>query len=228
MQADYKAAYLVKELKRKNQYLADHFEDTNDSIRQIMAKDLNILREEISKELLLDTTGIQGLAINKALTLEGYNKNVTLQVETYLEKMQKKYRTLYNRAVDRKEAMASEKEQTSDYNLNKYKDKYFNESLSDLVRNITETDRVLEYRGKLLRQIDPIYHNPEQPGHILDYRTHFFAPKKYFLGNYYDTYYFNILVIWFMSVIFYVTLYFELLRKALSSTGKIKLFGKGV
>ena len=110
--------------------------------------------------------------------------------------------------------------------MNEYKNNYYSESLSDFVRNINVKDRIIEYKGELLQQIDPIYHDPEAPEHIFDYRTHFFAPTKHFAGFYFDTYGFNLTVIWMMTLLFYFTLYFELLRKALSSFDKVKLFKK--
>jgi len=52
---------------------------------------------------------------------------------------------------------------------------------------------------------------------VADYRAHFFAPKKNLFGADVSTFLFNILVIWSMAVLLYVTLYFELLRKLLNS-----------
>ena len=112
-----------------------------------------------------------------------------------------------------------------DYDLNEYKNKYFNESLSDLVKNVTESDRIIEYNGELIQQFNAVFNDPE-PNGFLDYRTHFFAPKKYFLGIWFDTFYFNIIVIWLMTVVLYAALYFELLGKGLSALGKIKIGGK--
>jgi hypothetical protein len=98
------------------------------------------------------------------------------------------------------------------FKVNDAKNKYFNESLADLVRNIDEKDRILEFRGELLQQINPIFVSPK-PKSALDYRTHFFAPEKNLFGLRVPTFTFNLLVIWLMSIILYVTLYFEWLRK---------------
>ncbi len=51
----------------------------------------------------------------------------------------------------------------------------------------------------------------------MDYRAHFFAPQKNLFGATVSTFLFNNVVIWFMTVLLYVTLYFELLRKLINS-----------
>ena len=56
-----------------------------------------------------------------------------------------------------------------------------------------------------------------KPKGVFDYRTHFFAPGKYLFGQRISTFAFNLMVIWLMTLILYVTLYFELLRKLMES-----------
>jgi len=73
----------------------------------------------------------------------------------------------------------------------------------------------------LLQIIDPVFNEPKNPKNLLDYRTHFFAPKKHFLGVYFDTYWFNVSVIWIMTFILYIALYFEWLKKLIGSTETI-------
>jgi hypothetical protein len=108
----------------------------------------------------------------------------------------------------------------STYKLNESKNKYFNESLSDLVRNVSVKDRIIEFNGQLIQQINPVFIEP-QPSGIFDYRAHFFAPSKNLLGNQVSTFLFNTLVIWLMTLCLYITLYFELIRKALTFFGNI-------
>ena len=105
------------------------------------------------------------------------------------------------------------------------KNKYFNESLSDLVRNIDTKNRILEHEGSLIQQIDPIYQTalPKNP---FDYRTIFFCSNKNFMGLTVDTFTFNVIVIWFMSLILFVLLYFEALKRAINIGSKINYIKK--
>ncbi len=93
---------------------------------------------------------------------------------------------------------------------------YHNESVADQVKKIYEKHQIIEYEGELYQQIDPIYLDPAPTGPI-GIRSHFFAPRKVFLGKYYDTYIFNIAFIWFMTLLLYVALYYDLLGKLVRS-----------
>ena len=93
---------------------------------------------------------------------------------------------------------------------------YHNESVADQVKKIYEKHQIIEYEGELYQQIDPIYLDPDPTG-PLGIRSHFFAPRKAFLGKYYDTYRFNIAFIWFMTLLLYVALYYDLLGKLVRS-----------
>jgi hypothetical protein len=92
-----------------------------------------------------------------------------------------------------------------------------NANLKDLMTNRQVIDKMLEIDGKLIQKIDPIYLDPEPDGII---RAHFFAPRKPLAGDYYSTYWINSLVIWGMSLLMAVTLYFDLLKKLLDSVEK--------
>jgi hypothetical protein len=52
-------------------------------------------------------------------------------------------------------------------------------------------------------------------------RSHFFAPRKMIFGQYVDTYWANVLVIWSMSIFLMLTLYFDALSKLLDFFGSL-------
>jgi ABC-type multidrug transport system ATPase subunit len=223
MRADFKASYLIKELKRKLDYINNNVSTTDDSIKVIVAKDLAIVKGRLLKES--SNEGLEDLDLDKALSLTGFNVQIHQLLHAYLDKVKDGYLNTYNLSVLKKEKLMNYYENSADidYSVNDYKNKYFNESLSDLVRNIAVKERLLEYDGQLIQQIDPIFNSPEYPNHALDYRTHFFAPRKHLFGANFDTYYFNIIVIWFMTIMLYITLYFEVLRKMIDSFSKVKI-----
>ena len=76
---------------------------------------------------------------------------------------------------------------------------------------VFEKNKILQYGDELVQQYDPVYRDPV-PRNFLDFRSHFLAPRKYFAGRYFDTYGFNLVVIWSMSLVLYVMLYFEALK----------------
>ncbi len=221
-QADFKAAYLVEELKKKRLFIEENLATQSDSLKLILEKDIRIIKSKLINEPF--TEGLENLDIAN-LSLATYTKEVSALLEAYFVKYKKHYQDIYNKSVATKDKMVYFFENNPDYeyNLNDSKNRYYNESLADLVMNITEKDRVIEYKGELIQQINPIYHDPSNPKHFFDYRTHFFAPQKYFAGTYMSTYTFNLVVVWIMTLLLYITLYFEALRKAINSFGKIKI-----
>ncbi|MCK9421729.1 MAG: ATP-binding cassette domain-containing protein [Bacteroidales bacterium] len=93
-----------------------------------------------------------------------------------------------------------------------FKQAYYNENISDLVQNKGSENKIIEGNGKLIRKKDPIFMDPES--HIG--RSHFYAPVK-FIGSWrIDTFWFNFAVIWLMSLILYVTLLYDVLRRIIN------------
>ena len=93
---------------------------------------------------------------------------------------------------------------------------YHNESVADQVKKIYEKNQVVEYQGRLYQQIDPVFLDPT-PQSFLGIRSHFYAPHKYFLGRYYDTYRFNMGFIWFLTIALYIILYYDLAGRLVRS-----------
>ena len=54
-------------------------------------------------------------------------------------------------------------------------------------------------------------------------RAHFYAPMKYFNGQYVKTLWFNLAVIWLFSLVLLITLQADLLRKLIDYFESIKL-----
>lgn len=210
-QFDFYASFLANELDKKRKFVFDNRDTKNDSVRNIVQKDLNII-----KNTLLESRFKKGLEkdLAKDWTPEMVTPEFNDKMEKFILFFRKFYQEAYNKAVAQRENLIFKLENQKEdaFNVNEAKDKYFNESLADLVRNIDEKDRILEFEGELIQQINPIFISP-RPRTPLDYRTHFFSPEKNLFGATVPTFTFNLLVIWLMSVVLYLTLYYELLRK---------------
>lgn len=223
-QADFKSAFLIPKLLEKLQFVMNNLDSDEESTAEKINSALALMRSEIAKEDYKE--GIQDLDLEKDLTKSGINKEVEAKIRNYLKDMDSYYKDKFTLAEQKQNMLIHHLETNFDYNHNEFKNKYSNESLVDLVRNINVKDRVIEYNGELIQQIDPIYNEPKGPRHLFDYRTHFFAPKKYFMGSYFNSYYFDIFAIWFMALTLYITLYFEILKKILNIFDNIKISHK--
>ncbi|MGK7394722.1 MAG: ATP-binding cassette domain-containing protein [Candidatus Cyclobacteriaceae bacterium M3_2C_046] len=222
-QSDFKASYFTDKLKEKVEYVVNNISSEDPEVQARISSDLNLLKNELIKEPY--KVGMEAFDLEQNLQPQNFTQQTADFLFAFLENMRKHYLDHFNLAVQKKEKLIYfyENNPDYDYNLNEFKNRYYNENLADLVRNLSIKDRIIEYEGNLIQQIDPIFKDPELPAHILDYRTHFFAPKKHFLGIYFDTYFFNLFVIWGMSIILYIALYFEGIRKMLSSLGNLNL-----
>jgi hypothetical protein len=222
-QADFKSTFFVDELQNKRRGAFEAITSSqSDSTKQVADYNLELIRKSIQDDYFkigLEKINPQTQWSHTQLTPE-FNKSL----EQYLLAYKQFYQSIYNKAVaaKEKEIFNLENEKGSNYKLADYKNWYYNESLADLVKNISVEERIVEYNGELIQQINPIYveNSPRGP---LDYRTQFFAPTKNLFGMLLDTFLFNTLVIWFSTLLLYITLYFELLRKLIESAGKINL-----
>ena len=222
-QADFRASYLVDEMDKKRKFIVENAKDKRDSVQQIMRTDLHIIEENLKNDLYtkLDKKGFAKYFAAE-WTPSKFTPELNKALEEFLADYKKFYQDIYNKAVAQREKLIFQMEnnKAEKYDLNIAKNLYFNESLSDLVRNVSEKDRIIEYNGTLIQQINPVFLDPLPKG-PLDYRAQFFAPQKEFLGLKIDTFVFNNVVIWLMTLLLYVTLYFEWLRKLINSFDKV-------
>ncbi|HAA17055.1 MAG TPA: ABC transporter [Cytophagales bacterium] len=227
-QANYKITFLVTELRAKRRSVDKHYLGDSDSLRAIAEKDFEILKIEIQNEPRKLRSSLNEIGFD-TITLASYNERISEEINTFLDGMQDYYQDLEVKADEIEQAKIYELEKGEELtkrglDFNDLKNRYYNEELADLVQNLNSKNRILEYRGRLLQMVDPVFHKPE-PNHSLDYRTHFFAPQKYFAGQFMSTYTFNILVIWLMVILGYVSLYFEWFRKSLAYMSKVSFKG---
>lgn len=99
------------------------------------------------------------------------------------------------------------------------KKKHYNESLEEFCKNENDLTVLIEYKGHLVQKNDPVFMLPK--GNFI--KAHFYSPVKPFFGFYISTFWANAIVIWLMSLVSYLILYFRILRKTIDFLGNIKL-----
>ena len=88
---------------------------------------------------------------------------------------------------------------------------YTNSEVKKFVLGQMSPTRIINTGEKLIRKVEPIYIvADEEMG--MSYRSPLYAPEKAPLGYKIDTFYFNLMVIWGMSLVLFVTLYFDALK----------------
>ncbi|MEO6304088.1 MAG: ATP-binding cassette domain-containing protein [Bacteroidia bacterium] len=218
--AQYKKDYWMPKLESK---LVKIENETKEGKKLTDVKaDIALLYNEISKESKVNKK--VACDVLKQINEKDYNPAVAAAIKAYLTNIKNYYINVQNTAYKKLDEVKlsmqknpAEKEQFLALAAN-----YDNENLNNLVKNAGELNRCIEKDGKLIQQIDPVYQDPVDSKFG---RAHFFAPRKNLFGTYFSTYWFNICVIWMMSIVLIITLYFEVFKKVLDALGNIK-FGK--
>ncbi len=95
---------------------------------------------------------------------------------------------------------------------------YENKQLKALVLDETNTVKIIETDRKIIQKFEPCFMKPASRYG----RAHFYAPVKR-LGNMdINTFRFNTAVIWLVSLLFYIALYFKLLQKVINWLGNFR------
>lgn len=217
--ADYNKVYFIPELETKLQYCLNNFRSTDPTIRETVARDLNLVKTEVMNALE-DTRQSVSAAVN--LELGKFDSLTYNEVTSYLENLKKFYVKRYNAADQEREKRIFKLTETPEKEAlyNKFRETYHNEAITELVKNLTETHRIIEKDGRLIQKIYPIYKDPD-PAHAIDFDAQFYMPAKHFLSEDIDTFYFNTGVIWSMTIVMAIALYFDVLRRIIDGFGSL-------
>ncbi|TFH34748.1 MAG: ABC transporter, partial [Bacteroidia bacterium] len=207
--ARFKRDYWCSELIGKVDHLLTDLK--TDKFDENSIADLEVLRNEIEMELKI-IVGIDFKDLD-SLVPEKVNPESLSAVRKWLELVNKIYIREYNKANNDRDAIITAASQLNPEAFIKFKEDYFNLSLEEFVTNSKDGTRLLEYKGRLIQKLDPIYFDPD-PRFL---KAHFYAPRKMLFGRYIDTFIVNILVIWSMTILTYLALYFRLLKRLLDS-----------
>lgn len=222
---DYKQVYYLPELEDiVGEYKSLTLEAT-DSATKEAAELMLLLNNEISE--LVDQEKDMKFEYVSHLTPNLFTAEVASETLEYLDKLSIYYSAKFNAVNEEKERriMKLKKRKDIEYNYNNLRDSYFNEFLADEIMNKLTRNKILRINNRLVQNYDPIYREPNPDG-ILSFRTHFYAPSKSIFGQLIPTFIFNLIVIWIMTIILYLTLYYEVFKKAFDAFNNLKI-GKG-
>ncbi len=225
--SNFKTSAWYDQMEKAVNYCLTYSKEKNDSSKLLLEENLMLLHNELAKEAESKYFSDKFRKINtkKLLSSKNFNESVAEDITKAIEFIRSYYSDMQRIAMESNDslvfALQENKKQT--VNLNQLQDQYFNEYLAEFVKNINVKDRSVVANGQIVQQIDPIFHIPTNVSGALDYRSHFFAPMKHFMGRYYYTYNFNTIAIWLMTIFLYISLYFDLLAKVLYRLGEIKI-----
>ncbi|MFZ5939958.1 MAG: ATP-binding cassette domain-containing protein [Bacteroidota bacterium] len=204
----FRSSYYIPALQDRLTACREEYEETGKISRSV--RDLTVLKNELTArsdlpgDLIPDGNELTPDGISAA-ALEKAGMAISALGEIYIRKYSE-----VNQERERFLRKVMEEKRGQYYSM---LDRYDNESVGDQVKKIYEKNKIVEENGRLWQQIDPIYLDP-LPQNPVGIRSHFFAPRKMLFGHYFDTYWFNLSFIWFMSLLYYILLYFDGLKHA--------------
>jgi len=139
----------------------------------------------------------------------------------FLERAWNIYHVRYLRAVENREKILQtiKARNKGKRSLVELKNLYANNKLTSLVKNDRELLDFIIFDHEIIRLRDPIFTLPwTNTG-----RAHFYAPYKRIFGIYIDTYWFNIVIMWIYTGLWFIVLYFDLLRKLIAYFENLQL-----
>jgi ABC-type multidrug transport system ATPase subunit len=218
-QANFRQAFYIPELKKIMDETESLMSKNTDESKRDLKVNLSLLKNEfeMEKTIFKDLPAISTAGFEPGK----FNFEALIESREFVKLVEGKYINLFNAVGKKKEKMigALQDELQGSENYRRFYDGYYNDFLSDIVKKVSEKNKVIRDGDKLIQNFEPVFLYPEKKG-AFSFRAHFFAPAKYFCGKQIDTLYFNIIVIWMMSVLFYITLYFDVLKRLLESGEK--------
>jgi len=219
--ATFKKDFLIPELIKKTDFSI--FALTQPEKKVKMPYELELLVTELEKEQ--KETNLPGFEKIRQLTPESFNASVGNELKQYLNSRKEYYIRIYNAANSHREKVILGLQQAPGgmEKLLKLKDDYENESLNILLKNTAEKKQLEESNDQLVQRFQPVFMQGEKGSLI---RAPFFSSQKNVFGSLWETYFVNVIVIWLMTIVLAITLYYDVLKKFVDFRFNRKRFKK--
>lgn len=214
---DWYANFLTENLRKKVLF----------NVRYSGSAELGDLREQNIRKLavysakLSQMTGI-GLneSVKNALTSGIIDSSGSKAFLGMLDSMQAVFQNRMNIAMRQRDSLENNLEKAmGNAKLVKLRQDYTNKSLTDLVLNMSKPDKTGENETSIFPRLDPAYIKAEAGNG----RAHFFAPSKKVGDAEFDTFTFNMMVVWIVSFILYLALYFRIPERIIQFFSNLKV-----
>lgn len=155
-----------------------------------------------------------------ALNLEMFKAEVNRETKTYLDSLKKHFNNLYTRASKSEDSLTKSLDKTlGEEGRIGLQNNYENKRLKFVVLDLDNIHKTYETTDKIIQKYEPGYMKATSKYG----RAHFYAPSK-MIGNIeIDTFWFNLLVLWLVTLVLYLALYYNILQRMVTYLGKTRL-----
>ncbi len=171
------------------------------------------------KELSSETGLIPGSWIS-SMNYSGFNDYYGDQAKKFVDSLSVLLRTKNKALSERKDSLVEDiQKKMGEAEFQKLKEANYNESLMNIVLNRLNTNKIYESDNKLIQKADPVF---MKPGSKYG-RAHFYAPYKQIGNLKIGTVLFNVIAIWIMTIVLFVTLYLNALKRFIEFLETLKV-----
>ncbi len=210
-QNNWYASFLTEALK-KDLWLCRQYHDSQEH-SEIITQKLNRLSDYT--EMLSGLAGFERPpdALMGSPDRERFTADAAERLEQYLDSLAGQFRNIRKNNIVLKDsvtgALVSQMGKEAFIEL---KEDYRNNKLREIVLDEYNARKTIETPGRIIQRYEPVYMKPvSRTG-----RAQFYAPFKQIGTIQIDTFRFNIIVLWIVSLMLYVALYFKLFKKAMN------------
>jgi ABC-type multidrug transport system ATPase subunit len=203
---DYIARVLISSLTRKADQCYENLKKPE--YKSIVEGDFRILNRYIKG--LSKTSGKPLPEEFNNVNFKNYNEFVADTIKSYLTMLRGYFRKEANIAIDKRQVVVADIEKRIGVEgYVKLQDEYKNKRLDEIVKNTNNPPDIYELGIRLIRKSQPIFMIPNSKIG----RAQFYAPYKVLGKTRVPTIAFNIAAMWLMIVVFFISLYYNLLKK---------------
>ena len=221
---DYKQAYFIPEVLRLLEEV-EILENESDETEQVKRNAyIRVVRNETAKELR--TFYPEGFDLQVLRKTEWGQEEVEA-LKVYYAELESNYSALFNDLQGKKEMYLSTFQDSPEKleAFRRRKDDNYNENLGSLVKNKLTARPIIAHEGVFVQMIDPVYKSPVKTNPV-GIKAHFYAAQKPFFNSMLPTLTVNLMVIWLMCLMLFVTLYFDFFAKLIDLASRIGSKGK--
>jgi hypothetical protein len=179
--------------------------------------DNNIQKFNYYSEKLQKLTGFSHKIM---LNTQNFDSVRVKEATDYLDSLKKQFRQFRKRYVILKDSMDSALlVKIGKENRIKLVDNYRNKRLENVVVQGSGVDQYIDADTKIIQKYEPAYMNPTSRFGM----AQFYAPYKQVANIKIDTFWFDLIVLWVVTALFYIALYYNILQKFVTWIENLKL-----
>jgi ABC-type multidrug transport system ATPase subunit len=213
-QNDWYSSFLVKALK-VDLWQCKKYRDSAE-YREVISDNFYKLNKYIDKLSLIAGTGSIRGGWKQSLNPEQFDSVTALRAEQYLDSLEKRFHVLHKKGLAEKDSI---EKMIGGKKLSELRENYENEKLSEYMLDALTKKKIIETSDRFIQKYMPVYMRPV----ARNGRAHFYAPYK-MLGNLsIDTFWFNIAVLWIVTLMLYIALYYNLFLRAITFFSNLRV-----